>query len=146
MHTRSLHPLSELLQKLEDSELVLQETQQGHAKESEEWEEVKMKLETDLTKLRQNLISSQERNAMFGNQLEELEKQLEANKSQATTAEQNLNASTLQCSTLQVQSPLSHSISLCLSVSLSHSISLSFCRSHCVMFASQLSLSLSETK
>jgi chromosome segregation ATPase len=119
--TRSL----ELSQKLEENETLLEEAQQEHAQECEEWESVKTGLETELTKLRQQIAMSQERNAVLGSQLEEREKELLETKSLTTTAEQNLNASTLQCSTLQVPALLPSPSPLCLpSLFLSHSPSL----------------------
>ena len=56
----------------------------------------------EFTKSRKHLVTLQEKVAVLGSKIDDLEKELLEKKSQIQTLEQNMNASNLQCSTLQV--------------------------------------------
>lgn len=72
----------------------------------QEWDNERKELKSDLTKTRQNISNLQEKNAILGSNVDRLNEELEAKKNEMTTLEQNMNASNLQCSTLQVNKPL----------------------------------------
>lgn len=82
--------------------LVLKEREKEHLTRNHEWEEEKKELNSDLIKCRQTISHLQEKIAVLGSNIENLHEEIIEKNNEISTLEQNMNASTLQCSALQV--------------------------------------------